>query len=128
MKKVIITFFVTLLFSFTAQADCMTIAKNLVSNCLAYNVKLKGDKLFDKNPDCLQRRVDDISRAWQEFNFAVESKDSRRITNTAKSVRFQTQYRDENINSCWNTIKSECNITSNAIDSDISSISENFCM
>ena len=129
MKKlIIISTFISVLFSFTAQADCLNVAKGLVSSCLAFSAKTKGDALFDKNPNCLQRRIDDISHAWQEFNFAVDSKDERRIASTAKSVRFQTQYRNEMFASCWDTMKTDCKITSNSIDSDISAISENFCM
>ena len=127
-KSIIITIFISALFSVNAQADCVSLAKSLVSNCLALSVKSKGDELFNLNPNCLQRRIDDIASAWQQFNLAAESKDERRITSTAVSVRFQTQYRNNMFNSCWTALKSYCKITSNSIDSDISAISESFCM
>jgi hypothetical protein len=110
-----------------AHADCLGIARGITSACLADTGDGKVVALYAQNQKCIRRRVVDISKAWRNFNAAVDSLDIARIKAAAAEVWHQTNARSSMFTSCWKTMRNSCDFIGDAVDNEIKTISLGTC-
>ena len=116
-----------MLLSPEAHADCLGIARGITSACLADTGDGKVVALYAQNQKCIRCRVVDISKAWRNFNAAVDSLDTAKIKAAAAEVWHQTNARSSMFTSCWKTMRSSCDFVGDVVDNEIKTISLGTC-